>query len=158
MRKRLAVLSFVVASLALPISLEAAIVCAVNSFGQFFRFDLRDRCTATKATVSALNGRWHPGFPCNGLTTVPIHGTCTGDPTTNQVIVSITAESSNGCVQVMWLASGPTIDTALGVFDNAPFNGGDAADAFSPAACASEPPLGPDVAEPAGPGPIPGRQ
>ena len=45
MQKRLAWLS-VVAAMALPVGLEASSVCAVNAFGQFFRFEVKDRCQA----------------------------------------------------------------------------------------------------------------
>jgi hypothetical protein len=157
MKKRLTVLGLVAAMFALPLTLEAATVCAVNSFGQFFRFQVRDRCTAAKDTISSINGRWHPGGVCNTSDRVPLHGTCTGDPATGQVVLSITTETSNPCLQVMWLLGGPSIDTAVGVFDNAPFNGGDAGDSFAPASCASEPLAG-ELSEPVGPGPVPGRQ
>lgn len=68
--------------------------------------------------------------------------------------MTIISEASNkGCLQVTWHMNGSAINDAAGVYDNAPFNGGDEGDTWTPADCADEPPLGPQVAEPVGPGP-----
>lgn len=158
MQKRLAGLS-VVAAMALPISLEASSVCAVNAFGQFFRFELKDRCRAGTNSMGPIFGRWYSGFVCNGSGRLPLHGTCTGDPETAAVVVTIISEASNnGCLQATWHMNGSAVNDSTGVYDNAPLNGGDNGDTWTPADCADEPPLGTHVAEPVGPGLVPGRQ
>ena len=156
MLKRLAGLG-VVAAIALPVSLEAASVCAVNAFGQFLRFEVKGRCQAGTNSIGSIYGRWQSGFLCNGSTLLPLHGACTGDPASGDVVVTIISEASNnGCLQITWHMNGPAINDATGLYDNAPFDGGDDGDTWTPADCADEPPLGHQVGERVGP--LPGRQ
>jgi hypothetical protein len=146
-----------VAAVCLPVSLEAASVCASNAYGQFLRFEGRDRCRAGSNGSGAIHGRWHSGFLCNGSTVLPLHGACAGDPLTGTAVVSIISEAhGDGCVQVTWHMNGSAINDATGNYDNAPFGDVGGPDSWTPADCADEPPLGQQLEPP--PGPLPGRQ
>lgn len=140
--KKSLLLFFLAAFALLPTLSEAGPICISGSPNGFFRLDIKPSCKASNAKISAVTGRWQPGFSCNGGTTWGVHGTCLGIPSTGEVHINLTSElsdPSDSCIPVMWSLRGPTVDSVAGTFDNAPFGSVNGSFAFSAAPCSSEP-------------------
>jgi len=159
-------MTFLAAWLIVPAVGHAGDVCFTNAFGQFFRLNVKPTCKVRGGAqkLTSVNGVWHPGFVCNGRTAWTLDGSCVN--TAAEVRINMTApllDPGGACTQVFWSMVGATLDTAVGAYDNAPFDGiPTGPDAWAPAACALEPALPPN-AGPLAPqtlaveGPAPGR-